>query len=271
MPMGVADAPIWLPGLAARLARGFCRDPAASTGLLAQEGRYGSWAWLTEGASEGHYASPANHLQRARFELLPQEGRRRYAAIGLAIAPHLPAAEEIALVDEAIGQFVPAPGLIDAVDALVRSIHKLDSEGPGYDVSHSDPDLPFSIFLNLPVGETDATLRVAEAILHETMHLQLSLMERLRPLVTDPAATSYSPWQGKARPLQGLIHGLFVFRAIDQWLAILQTADPAVDGHPYADRRRLEIADEIASIENFSASSALTPRGQRFATMLLTR
>jgi hypothetical protein len=269
--MGVADAPIWSPGLAARLARGFRRDLAASTGLLAHESRYGSWAWLTGGAAEGRYASPATHLQRARFELLPQDGRRRYAAIDLTIAPHLPGADEIALVDEAIGQLVPAPGLTDAVDALVRSIHKLDSEGPGYDVSHSDPELPFSIFLSLPVGETDAALRVAEAILHETMHLQLSLMERLRPLVADPTPTTHSPWQGKTRPLQGLIHGLFVFRAIDQWLAILQTADPAVDVHPYADRRRLEIADEIASIENFTASSALTLRGQRFARMLLAR
>jgi hypothetical protein len=269
--MGVADAPIWSPGLAARLARGFRRALAASTELLAHEGRYGSWAWLTEGAAEGRYRSPANHLKRARFELLPQEGRRRYEAIGLAISPHLPGADEIALVDEAIEQLLPAPGLIDAVDALVRSIHKLDSEGPGYDVSYSDPELPFSIFLTLPVGETDAALRVAEALLHETMHLQLTLMERLRPLVADPAATTHSPWQGKARPLQGLIHGLFVFRAIDEWLATLQTADPALDDHPYADRRRLEIADEIASIENFTASSALTPRGQRFARMLLAR
>ncbi|MBG6118407.1 hypothetical protein IWY39_002211 [Sphingobium sp. JAI105] len=267
----MADAPIWSPGLAARLARGFRRAPTASTELLAHEGRYGSWAWLTEGAAEGRYTSPASHLKRARFELLPQEGRRRYEAIGLAISPHLPRADEIALVDEAIEQLLPAPGLIDAVDALVRSIHKLDSEGPGYDVSHSDPELPFSIFLTLPVGETDAALRVAEALLHETMHLQLTLMERLRPLVADPAATTHSPWQGKARPLQGLIHGLFVFRAIDEWLATLQTADPALDDHPYADRRRLEIADEIASIENFTASSALTPRGQRFARMLLAR
>lgn len=269
--MSVANAPIWSPGLAARLARGFRRDLDASTGLLAHEGNYGSWAWLTEGAAEGRYTSPLIHLPRARFELLPKDGRWRYAAIGLAIAPHLPGADEIALVDEAIGQLAPAPGLIDAVHALVRSIHKLESEGPGYDVSHSDPELPFSIFLTLPVGETDAALRVAEAILHETMHLQLSLMERLRPLVADPAATTHSPWQGKARPLQGLIHGLFVFRAIDQWLAILQAGDPTVQGHPYADRRRPEIADEIASVENFTASSALTPRGQRFAKILLAR
>lgn len=269
--MGVADTPIWSPGLAVRLARGFRRAQAADPGLLVDEGRYGSWAWLTEGAAEGRYASASNHLKRARFELLPLDGRRRYEAIGLVISMHLPSADEIALVDEAIEQLLPAPGLIEAVDALVRSIHKLDSEGPGYDVSHSDPELPFSIFLNLPVGETDAALRIAEALLHETMHLQLTLMERLRPLVADPAATTHSPWQGKARPLQGLIHGLFVFRAIDQWLATLQTAHSSVDGHPYADRRRLEISDEIAEIENFTASPALTPRGQRFARMLLAR
>ena len=46
---------------------------------------------------------------------------------------------------------------------LVRSVHLVESCGPGYDVSHSDPELPCSIFLSVPDGEQHVALRVAES------------------------------------------------------------------------------------------------------------
>lgn len=257
--------PVWQPGLARRLARRFCRDQ----GHLVAAGLYGSWAWLTDGAQESRYVPLVGRPRGARIELLPEAGRHRYETIGLALDNEPPGDEATALIDCAVGLLSCAPGLAEAVETLVRSIHPLLADGAGFDTSHSDPKLPFSIFVSVPVGECDAAVRLAESILHETMHLQLTLIEGWRPLVADPDATGRSPWMATDRPVQGLLHGLFVFRAIDQWLDLLADRHHDPSTARYADRRRCEIASEIAQVDHLASSGALTPRGMRFAADLI--
>lgn len=157
--------------------------------------------------------------------------------------------------------------------ALVRSVHLIESCGPGYDVSHSDPELPCSIFLSIPTGERHVALRVAESILHEAMHLQLTLVEARWPLVNEAdALMGYSPWQLRERPLLGLLHGIYVFTAVDRWMAELASSGRLDrESRAFAEKRRVEIAEEIAQVRRLGESCGLTDYGRQLATTLLDR
>lgn len=149
-------------------------------------------------------------------------------------------------LQEAADALGSVEGLLDTLGLLVRTVHLL--EAPiGYDVSHSDPELPFSICISLPQpGETDGVLRLAEAILHESMHLQLTMIELQVPLIADDLECAYSPWKHEVRPIGGLLHGLYVFAVIhqvcerwvgwqDEWIR-------------YGQRRRAEIEKEVITL-----------------------
>ena len=95
----------------------------------------------------------------------------------------------------------------ETIFTLVRSLHVLESQRDT-DVSFSSPGLPFSIFVSVPTpDERDAVIRLAESIVHEAMHLQLSLIEDGCALVTGGEDTAYSPWKQRDRPVQGVLHG----------------------------------------------------------------
>jgi HEXXH motif-containing protein len=176
----------------------------------------------------------------------------------------------MALLQDAWACLGRVPDAGAAVSHLVRAIHLLQSPGPGYDVSHSDPDLPCSIFLSLPVGEPHGALRVAESILHEAMHLQLTLLEAVAPVVQVGTATLYSPWQQRQRPIAGLLHGFYVFAAIDAYLTeLLALDDLAAATAAFAAKRRREISAEIDQAVDVAEHEHLTPLGRRFAARLL--
>lgn len=256
---------VWSPGLAVRLVSDFCtaHPDRCSTA-------YGSWSWLAGApATETRPLGSPDH--GISIELLPHDGQRRYAPLDLKLANRLPTADECALLVRAIALLDVGAGLGEAVRALVRVIHLVEAKGLGFDCSHSDPELPFSIFVSIPLGENDAELRLAESILHEAMHLQLTLVNVESPLVRCDDVTGFSPWQRRERPLLGLVHGLFVFRAIDQWLERLGPQHPSDGSIPaYCHRRRTAIAAEIDMVRSIAGSSALTPSGAALVERLLT-
>lgn len=158
-----------------------------------------------------------------------------------------------------------------AVRTLVRSVHRVAARAPGYDLSHSEPAIPFSVFVSIPVGEPHGAMRVAESLLHEAMHLQLTLIERHAPLTTGEGE-AYSPWQQCARPIQGILHGLYVFGAIDDWLSLCAALPFATDeACAYARGRQAEIAEEVADVADVQQSAGLTTFGAWFARALLAR
>ena len=111
-----------------------------------------------------------------------------------------------------------SPPLRFSAVKLLRCVHLLNSPGDEYDVSFSLPGLPNSIFLSVPpASDPVAALRLAEAITHEVLHLQLSLVEHFSKLVDPDARTvlAYAPWRREQRPLDGVLHGLFVFRSLE--------------------------------------------------------
>jgi HEXXH motif-containing protein len=192
----------------------------------------------------------------ARFvvELLPTTGSSAFDELPLA---ERPAPQTTNRLQTAVDTIRTVDDLATTVGCLVRACHVLSAEA-GYDVSHSTPALPFSIFVSMPEdGERDAVLRLAESIIHEAMHLQLTLVESIVPLVRFTDASAFSPWKQGARPVQGLLHGLYVFAVIHEVLDALAGADPRASD--FANRRRAEITDEVSAIGD--ARDGLTPIG----------
>jgi HEXXH motif-containing protein len=87
---------------------------------------------------------------------------------------------------------------------------------------------------------------VAESLIHESMHLQLTLVDSIEPLAVDDRANGYSPWKEELRPVTGLLQGLYVFAVIHQALRILMGVRD--DCRPYCRKRSSAIEAEIASL-----------------------
>jgi hypothetical protein len=164
------------------------------------------------------------------------------------------------------------PELSRAVSELIRSIQLLKSENEEFDISHSDPAVPFSIFVS--VGKSEgivADLRICESILHEAMHLKLTLIEENVNLVVSGTTEQYhSPWRGENRPVRGVLHGLFVFRAIhDFYKEILSMAEWGATATEFAKDRIFSVEEEISIIKHLHLSQGLTEYGCQLAKSLI--
>ena len=204
--------------------------------------------------------------------LLICEGRSpelaRYCAEhGLRLASDDGADRATSLLEAAVLKVVqPYSFLWSAVSELAWRCHILLSQDDDYDVSFSDPAIPFSVFISAPVRDDRiSTLRVAENLVHETMHLQLTLFENLCPLVDTASTWSiYSPWKQQKRPAQGALHGLYVFCILRwMWRQLSQTTRDRTD-IDFALRRISEIDEEVSAVRNLEESPALTDAGRHF-------
>jgi HEXXH motif-containing protein len=165
------------------------------------------------------------------------------------------------------------PEVHASAQAFVRAIHLIESTGPDYDCSFSDPQLPFTIFVSIPsdVGK-QRELRVMEAVVHECMHLQLSAFENLTPLVRPESdeVKWHSPWKKEQRKLQGILHGMYVFHVVSYMYSNLLKAHMLVNADaPFARRRLEEIAGELGQVRGVEASPGLTEAGARLASTIL--
>jgi HEXXH motif-containing protein len=195
----------------------------------------------------------------------------RYGSLGLREPKSFDARHFESEFAEALGLIDSAPGASAAVRELVWSVTPIEVDGPEFDTSYSDPDVPFSIFIGAhrPADRVPA-IRLAEGILHEAMHLQLSLMEDEVPLITGHSDRRRSPWQGRQRPTQGLLHGLYVFRVVQDWLLAVVAAG-AVEGaeREYVGLRLKQINADCAKLVGIDESVDLTSNGRLFAEALL--
>ena len=172
---------------------------------------------------------------------------------------------------EAIDLLRYVPTLQFTVASLVRVCHLLKPRNDDYDISYSDPQLPFSIFVSVPQRRRpDDSLRVIESIVHEAMHLQLTLIERALPLVGDVELVHFSPWKNERRPTRGILHALYVFRVIDWFLHELHEHRSQLDSErSHIASRRKEISWQIRELGAFQDSPALAPWGSDFARKLI--
>jgi hypothetical protein len=164
------------------------------------------------------------------------------------------------------------PECAACIAELVNCIQVVASEGPEYDTSYTHPDLPFTIFVSVCDDDSlNARFRVAESILHEAMHLKLTLIQDYIELVQpNSTETFFSPWRNVQRPLMGVLHGLFVFRAIQDFFRLIKD-DPCLDNKDYnfATYRIDDIATDFRALQHFSINQGLSKDGANLSANLL--
>lgn len=272
------DSP-WLPGLATGLAERGWADLYRDTGLTPSE--YGTARVMARdrnaprqivsvvpaGLDEGDFA------QIFQIELLGRDAAWRYEESGVKFysEDEINQKRMTERIGEALTVLKGVPTLFKTVAELVRSVHLIDAGDDDYDVSFSEPHIPFSVFVSVPqTRSVSSTLRIAEAIVHEAMHLQLTLIEQISPLIKHISQQYYSPWRGDFRNAQGVLHGLYVFRVIEEFLRELQTQNPSeCNLARYARNRLSEINNQVNRIRSFQESEDLNDIGAKFARQLI--
>lgn len=177
----------------------------------------------------------------------------------------------LSCIEDALASINQVPSLMATVTSVVQSLHVIKPRDIDHDVSFSEPDVPFSIFVSVPERRiANDALRVAEAIVHEAMHLQLTLIEETVGLVVASSKEFFSPWRREYRTVQGVLHGVYVFRVIDQFLrAVLSIQEVPAGDLSYIKSRRGEIALQLLTIGDFEECSDLTALGGTLAKTLI--
>jgi HEXXH motif-containing protein len=267
-----ARAARWYDGLAADLAE-WCWSDLAGIGLNPDS--YGSTRVLRTDPSAPRCGCLSSNVGWGRpllIESFDETMSSQYGPIGLRppAAPFDMRAFEESLA-RAVAQLDRVASVGVTVRALVWSVVPVDVEGPEYDTSYSDPDVPLSIFIgaHAPASQVPS-LRLAEGVLHEAMHLQLSLIEDVVPLIQGSSDWRHSPWQGRPRPTQGLLHGLYVFRVVQDFLcSAISSGDLEPVEVNYAEKRVRQISEECTELAAMPTSADLTPDGRRLVASLL--
>lgn len=277
--LSAARSAPWLPGTAQVLARRKWGALHADLGLTPEE--YSTSRILARSASAPRRVA-ARVTAPAEFgicrpvlleDLRPCDA---YDAIGLRLAA-LDDGDRTAAVAgrlrDALDVVAQVPSLAAAVGGVLSAVHVLETPGPDHDVSYSDPAVPFSAFVGVPDADGPvATLRLAEGLVHEAMHLQLTLVEAAAPLVSGEAERHWTPWQATRRPTRGVLHGFYVFRVLHGLFGELSAVcgDTTVLGH--VDRRQRDIELETGDAAgSLARSEELTPLGRQLLEALLPR
>lgn len=165
------------------------------------------------------------------------------------------------------------PELSSSIQCLVRCVHLIEAPSPELDCSYSRPDLPFSVFLSVPDRRARASIeRLTEALVHETMHLQLSLVERRIPLIEPAHAgiAAFSPWRRGERSVRGVLHALYVFVVVQRLWRRADRWPPSGLDRQFARARVRAIGDEVREARHLAASPGLSREGRQLARNLLT-
>ena len=170
------ESRLWFPGLAGYLVADLASRVQVRRALM---DHYGTQRWLTGDTNASIVDMGTVRLGRhlSTIEHLPTSTATSFSNLTFADNKYSHATAQIQAAAEVLDSM---NALADTVGCLVRSIHLLQAP-TDHDVSHSSPDLPFSVFVSIPEPtERDADLRVTESLIHESMHLQLSLVNTVR-------------------------------------------------------------------------------------------
>jgi HEXXH motif-containing protein len=171
------------------------------------------------------------------------------------------------LFAEAAEAIAWAPSLAAIVATRVAAVHLLQAE-PGYDVSHSEPHWRVRIFVSVPDRRDEVgALRLAEGVIHEALHLHLTELEAIGPLVRDHTGRLTSPWRPEPRSFGGVLHGAFVFVGLKAYFDAV-TAPPESAAGRHLDQRRAEIAEELAQVDLTALAAGLTEPGAALLPLL---
>ena len=177
----------------------------------------------------------------------------------------------IAKVESALQVIRSVPEVFSFINKIVKSVQIIDAEYSDTDTSYSHPDIPFSIFFSVCEEESIISdFRVAESILHETMHLMLTLVEIHVDLIEpNSQETFYSPWRDESRQIRGVLHGLFVFRGLLEYYKLMKNIFSTSNELGYIQLRIDQIKREIYQVKEFASCSDLTKDGAILTANLL--
>lgn len=174
------------------------------------------------------------------------------------------ATDDLALAD-AETLIALVPDLHGIVRQRVRGLAIVSSPGPDYDTSHSEPAWPGWIFVSIPASGVRGALRLAEGVIHEAMHHNLTALELQIPLTLSNDAI-YSPWKQETRTASGILHGLYVFVCLAAYFRQICREQGSVGD---AARSRItSILGEIDVIDRARLEAALSESGLRFCQAL---
>ena len=260
-----------------------CGWPPSAPRKLRQDflGEYSSWYHYStsrhlggsmpksQSTSERLRSSPCPNIV---VELLSSDLAKPWESMGLQFAKECELDDEV-FVDTLIGSLVLIQNnreIHATVSNMCRSLHLLICNERDVDVSFSDPELPFSIFVSCPPMDTQYRVeRLAESIVHEALHLQLTLVERAEPLVEDNTGELLvrSPWKGERRTLQGLVHGIYVFGNLREFWSDIVSQRP--QSAEFGKERISAIDAEMRGVQQLIGSRNFTTSGHRLVSSFL--
>ena len=207
-----------------------------------------------------------------QVELLPEVVARSWRNLGLEFATEADMSDMgfPEILERSLALIRTVLPLQGTVAGLCRSLHVLAASGGNFDVSYSDPSLPFSVFVSCPPAtERDRVERLAENIAHEALHLQLTLVETIESLVIDvPNEPSvFSPWRNEQRNALGLVHAVYVFGNLRHFWKCVAAELP--QSSSFAQSRIEMIDSEMDAAKQLLGCRTLTATGRRLATSFL--
>ena len=105
----------------------------------------------------------------------------------------------------------------------------------------------------------------------EAMHLQLTMIERFVPLARASRLRYYSPWREEERPVEGIIHAVYVFGTIHYFLDRLSTRTPDDSVDVHIQERLGEICNQFDQIKEFRKCPSLTKTGRAFVFRMISQ
>lgn len=119
-------------------------------------------------------------------------------------------------------------------------------------------------------------LFIAEMLVHEFCHNKLRLLQDAVPLMSDKylnRSIFYSPWRDEPRPIDGLMHGLYVFSSIaDFWLYVFNDSSANEAERKMAQRRVGTILFQLRfALAEFVEYAELTRSGKVFLGIIKDR
>ncbi|WP_316828763.1 aKG-HExxH-type peptide beta-hydroxylase [Pedobacter miscanthi] len=174
-------------------------------------------------------------------------------------------------ISDTLNMLALIPAISDFLKNIVKTIQVIRPENEETDISYSHPEIPFSIFVSVcEASSLRSTLRVAESILHEAMHLKLTLVENILPLIQPFSGNVFfSPWRDEKRPARGVLHGLFVFRAILDYFTTIIDRPEVKPERPYIESRIAQIKTDLSQLKDFASCIDLTKDGAILTKNLL--
>lgn len=164
-------------------------------------------------------------------------------------------------------------GLVKEMSLITASVTPMDADA-GEATMYSGTSS--AIFGGCFLSAAEHPLFVAEMLFHEFCHNKLRLLQEASPLISDKylnRSIFYSPWRDDPRPLDGILHGLFVFSSIaDFWLYVWRDLDASEEERAMAQRRvgTLLLQLKFACAE-FAEHAELTEPGKVFFRLMNDR